>query len=398
MPHDVPSVTPEGGADGRNRLGHVATIWEAQAQADPLWAVLSEPDRLGRRWDLASFMETGVEQIEKGLRRFKELGGQLTDSEMALDFGCGVGRLTQPLAEHFEHVIGVDISPTMIAAADRLNRHPGRVEYRLNDQPDLAFLPDGSMSFVNSHITLQHLDPELATDYLREFFRVTKSGGGVIFQIPSHLTDDYLPSDRDDEPVAPDHRSGSATVIECPRIMTSGVPRTIRVRVTNKGGRPWVQSSLYPLHVGNHWIHRKERTHDDGRSRMPGRLGHGESCELELEVIPPAQPGLYKLVVDVVQEGVAWFADYGCTTGGRKVWVRANPPADAVAAGDQPDYPRDELQGVISSIWSEPALFEMHGIPRTSVEELIRTLGGRLLGTDEWITEWYGYTYYVQMA
>ena len=32
----------------------------------------------------------------------------------SLDFGCGIGRLTQAMAEFFEVCDGVDISPTMI--------------------------------------------------------------------------------------------------------------------------------------------------------------------------------------------------------------------------------------------------------------------------------------------
>lgn len=41
----------------------------------------------------------------------------------ALDFGCGVGRLTQALAAHFDEVTGVDISPSMIKLAKKYSRH-----------------------------------------------------------------------------------------------------------------------------------------------------------------------------------------------------------------------------------------------------------------------------------
>jgi len=98
-----------------------------------------------------------------------------------------VGRLTQPLARQFRRVIGVDISPTMVAVADRLNQFGDRVEYRANDRPDLSFLADGSVSLVFTHITLQHVPAGVAVDYLREFLRVAKPGGAVIFQLPSHL-------------------------------------------------------------------------------------------------------------------------------------------------------------------------------------------------------------------
>jgi len=37
----------------------------------------------------------------------------------ALDFGCGLGRLTQPLAERFDEAVGVDIAASMIEGARR---------------------------------------------------------------------------------------------------------------------------------------------------------------------------------------------------------------------------------------------------------------------------------------
>ena len=103
----------------------------------------------------------------------------------AVDFGCGVGRLSQALANHFERVAGVDISGPMIMAAVRLNRFPGRCDYVHNVAPDLAVLESASANLVYSSITLQHVVPALARGYIREFFRVARPGAHVIFQLPS---------------------------------------------------------------------------------------------------------------------------------------------------------------------------------------------------------------------
>lgn len=391
-------MTKPSASGDRDFLDQVASVWEAHAQADPLWAVLSEPDRSGRRWDLPSFLATGVDQVEKSLGRFSELGGQFADLDTALDFGCGVGRLSQPLAKHFARVVGIDISPTMIAAATELNQHLDRVEYRVNDQPDLAFLPDDSVSLVYSHITLQHMNPSLAVEYLREFFRVVKPGGGVIFQIPSHLTDEYLPSDSDDLAVEAENRLASISIGDCPRKFLCGEERTIRVRVVNKSNQPWIQSKSNPLKVGNHWVHRiRDGIHDDGRARIPGRLPPGESSELLLTVRAPESPGVYCLKVDVVQEGIAWFEGSGGEIARRWIWVRRNPGGQPSTSSVPKAYPGEELGCVIPATWAEPVAFEMNGIERESVEEVILELGGSVLGTDEWVTEWFSYTYYVQV-
>src|SRR5690348_3922163 len=44
-------------------------------------------------------------------------GTNLGEARTALEIGCGVGRITLPMARRFERVVAVDIAPTML---DRL--------------------------------------------------------------------------------------------------------------------------------------------------------------------------------------------------------------------------------------------------------------------------------------
>jgi len=92
--------------------------------------------------------------------------------------------LSQALSLHFERVIGVDIAESMIRNAVELNRFPDRCEYIHNVAADLSVLPDRSADLIYSSITLQHVVPALARRYIREFFRVVRPGGLVIFQLP----------------------------------------------------------------------------------------------------------------------------------------------------------------------------------------------------------------------
>jgi len=103
----------------------------------------------------------------------------------ALDFGCGIGRLTQALAGHFEQVYGVDIAPRMIELAREHNRQGSRCEYRWNPENHLRSFGDGSMDMIYSWITLQHMRPRHARAYIREFLRVLAPGGLLLFQYPS---------------------------------------------------------------------------------------------------------------------------------------------------------------------------------------------------------------------
>ncbi len=159
----------------------VASNWTQLGQEDPLWAILSHEDKRGGRWDVDDFMATGAEEVGRVLGEAAE-SVSITFGR-ALDFGCGVGRLSQALAAHFEEVDGVDIAEPMIAQAREFNRHGGRCSYHLNTRPDLGLFPDEHFDFVYSNITLQHMEPELAVRYIREFVRVLRPGGAAVFQV-----------------------------------------------------------------------------------------------------------------------------------------------------------------------------------------------------------------------
>ena len=153
---------------------------------DPLWAILTQGDKKNGGWDPAEFFLTGVREIESALA-YVESRHPLRSRRRALDFGCGVGRLMQALAVHFDHVDGVDISPSMIAEGRRYNRFPERCRYVLNDRPDLRVFPDQSFDFIYSNITLQHMPPRYSSRYIAEFLRVLAPGGVLLFQLPGRM-------------------------------------------------------------------------------------------------------------------------------------------------------------------------------------------------------------------
>src|SRR5829696_610945 len=118
------------------QLRGVERRWEALAATDPMWAILTHPDRGCGGWDAESFFATGTQQVRDLLARIVDLGWNLPHHR-ALDFGCGIGRLTQALCEHFDEVTGVDVAPTMIETAETYNRHGEACVYTLNQRPDL---------------------------------------------------------------------------------------------------------------------------------------------------------------------------------------------------------------------------------------------------------------------
>ena len=164
------------------RLSKLQATWESLAQNDPLWAILAAADKRGGGWDRQEFFASGEKDVEAAMRYVAELWPSLQNGS-ALDFGCGVGRLSQALARRFERVTGVDISPTMLELARQYDSSGGRCEYLLNTEPHLQRFADSSFDFIFSLITLQHMEPRVAQAYLREFVRVLRPGGMLLFQL-----------------------------------------------------------------------------------------------------------------------------------------------------------------------------------------------------------------------
>lgn len=60
---------------------------------------------------MEAFMESGRVEVDEIMT---VAGDRLAHRGSALEIGCGVGRLTLPVARRFEHVFALDISPTML--------------------------------------------------------------------------------------------------------------------------------------------------------------------------------------------------------------------------------------------------------------------------------------------
>jgi ubiquinone/menaquinone biosynthesis C-methylase UbiE len=106
----------------------------------------------------------------------------------ALDFGCGVGRMARSLASHFESYTGVDISEPMIAQAREWNFDCTQCRFILNTTGDLRVFDNASFDLIHSRFVLQHLPSRaLVESYLRDFIRILKPGGLLVFQLPCRI-------------------------------------------------------------------------------------------------------------------------------------------------------------------------------------------------------------------
>lgn len=167
-------------------IRHLISSWDRLAETDALWAILTSDEKAGSKWNEDEFFATGVADVGAVLSQLKALGVSPAP-QRALDFGCGVGRLTRALAPHFQAVDGVDVSGAMIEKAGQIRAVPPNVRFLHNPHPNLAALSRERYSLILSLISLQHVPERIALAYVHDMCGLLAEGGVAYLQMITFL-------------------------------------------------------------------------------------------------------------------------------------------------------------------------------------------------------------------
>ncbi len=158
--------------------------WDELADIDTKWAILTDNKNKYWKWENKEFFESGREQVRCLFQLLRDLNITI-EFNNALDFGCGIGRVTIALSEYFNKVYGIDISKKMIFKAKTYS-DKDNIIFHHNTNDNLSFLNSSQFNLVYSIITLQHIpDKNTIKFYLKEFIRLLKPGGLLFFQLPT---------------------------------------------------------------------------------------------------------------------------------------------------------------------------------------------------------------------
>jgi SAM-dependent methyltransferase len=151
--------------DSQRFLGHSqeaqAGPWEKFAQEDPYTYILTSL----KSQDQREFWQSGYQTVANELLPLME--AHRIRAGVAMDLGCGVGRLLFPLSSHFREVIGADIAESMIQRAQRFAGDNGVGNARLctiagpEDLLHRAGNYTGRIDLLYSLLVFQHI-PDLA--------------------------------------------------------------------------------------------------------------------------------------------------------------------------------------------------------------------------------------------
>ena len=163
-------------------LRRFGSSWDRLGRENALGAILTRDGRLAD-WNVDEFLETGRTDAAHFLNELSQVAPE-TPRTRALDFGCGVGRITRALTEHFDEVIGIDVASSMIERARALTPDTPRCTFVVNRASHLRQFPSGSFAVVYCRLVLQHIEPPIIRRYIPELVRVLQPGGVPMFQLP----------------------------------------------------------------------------------------------------------------------------------------------------------------------------------------------------------------------
>ncbi len=149
--------------------------WRRWGERDPYYAVLLDARHRRTVLDGASLaaLYASGERYVAWLEQQFDLLAPNRQRQRALDFGCGVGRITLALAPRYQAAIGVDIAPGMLREAEKQASSRGIANARFVASLDSVEPVDAICAFS----VLQHMDQAEAEATTRALIDRLRPGG-----------------------------------------------------------------------------------------------------------------------------------------------------------------------------------------------------------------------------
>jgi 2-polyprenyl-3-methyl-5-hydroxy-6-metoxy-1,4-benzoquinol methylase len=158
--------------------------WQKWGRDDPYFGVLAEERFSTARIaeNRPSFFASGRDSIAGMIAQHEHHFGPLPHGR-ALDHGCGVGRLTLPMAREFAEVVAVDVAPAMLAEAASNAADAGLSNIRFAAADDALSGAGGGYDFVISLMVLQHVPVRRGLAIFDALIDKVAPGGGFHIHI-----------------------------------------------------------------------------------------------------------------------------------------------------------------------------------------------------------------------
>jgi len=139
--------------------------------------------------NIAQFWATGHAQAQELLQSLERFG--LTDlkNKTAVEFGCGIGRLSFGLAGKFKKLHSYDVSDSQIILAKKASVDLGVHNCQFHLSSGNPFAAIEPTDFFYSKNTFEHYPPPIIYQFIRNALRSLKPDGLALFQVPTFLSE-----------------------------------------------------------------------------------------------------------------------------------------------------------------------------------------------------------------
>ena len=160
--------------------------WEDWGARDPYFGVLTHPKFRSATLTpeaRAEFLHSGQMHAEHVINTCRHRIDPDFVPQRILDFGCGVGRVLIPFARMAGEAVGMDVSPSMLAEAQRNANAQGVSNLQLLLSDDTLSALTGDFDLVHSCIVLQHIEVTRGRELFRQLVQRIRPGGIGALQV-----------------------------------------------------------------------------------------------------------------------------------------------------------------------------------------------------------------------
>jgi SAM-dependent methyltransferase len=193
---EATAAEPVARADEAAAFSRMKKDWDERARENAQYYIASSRDD----WQEEEFSEHGRHSVELLVADDLDLitGGRPADALVALEIGCGVGRMTEHLAAIFKSVEGVDVSGEMVQRGRARLARLTNVTLTETSGADVAHLSDESIDFAFSFIVFQHVPfRDAIVGTIRDVHRALRPGSIFKFQVQGSQQAAYLEQEKD---------------------------------------------------------------------------------------------------------------------------------------------------------------------------------------------------------
>ena len=166
----------------------IKKAWENLGNSAAHHSVLTNDEFLPNSLEknIGSFWKSGDKEVKEIEAILKRHGMKLNEVNVAIEYGCGVGRITVPLSKKVSAVHAYDISsPHLDYAKEHANEERAIINFHLVSDP-LDKLQQCDLFY--SRIVFQHNPPPIILQLIKNALESLNPGGIAIFQVPTYIS------------------------------------------------------------------------------------------------------------------------------------------------------------------------------------------------------------------